>query len=198
MSRESEFWNWFSLNEARYFELEGDLDACFDALSEELCKVHPDLTFEFGPVEDGRREFVVSAGGHIEAFEAVSSLCDASPSLARFEIIRFRPRRDPMDINYGDLHIRASDVYFHLVEDEDPKKVGVLLFLPSYSEQREVDFRQVGYLFLDEALGEYDVETKVGFIDMFGHDSSYFSGASPIFSMAADFDAVFALRNRAG
>lgn len=32
---------------------------------------------------------------------------------------------------------------------------------PGYSEQREVDFRQIG---------EYDVETKVGFIDMLGHD----------------------------
>ena len=38
-------------------------------------------------------------------------------------------------------------------------------------------------------------ETKVGFIDMLGHDSEYFSGASPIASMAADFDAVFASRN---
>lgn len=102
-----------------------------------------------------------------------------------------------MDIKYGDLHIRASDGYFHLVEDEDPEKVGVLLFLPGYSEQR-ADFSQVGYLFLNEALGEYDVETKVGFIDMLGHDSRYFSGASPIASMAADFDAGFALRNRDG
>jgi hypothetical protein len=198
MSKESSFWNWFSQNEARYFVLENDLEACFDALSEELRKVHQDLTFEFGPVMDGRREFVISAGGHREAFESVSSLCAASPSLARFDITKFRPRREPMDIEYDDLQIRASDVFFHLVKDEDPEKVAVLIFLPGYSEEREEDFGQVGYLFLDEALGEYDVEIKVGFINVLGHDSKHFSGASPISGLASRFDAVLATRNRHG
>lgn len=196
MSNESSFWTWFSQNEARYFVLENDMEACFDALSEELSKVNPELTFEFGPVLEGRREFVISAGGNREAFESVSSLCAASPGLARFEITEFRPRREPMDIEYGDLHIKASDVYFHLVKDDDPEKVAILLFLPGYSAEREADFGQVGYLFLDEALGEYDVETKVGFIEVLGQDSKHFNGASPISGLASRFDAVLSGRNQ--
>jgi hypothetical protein len=41
--------------------------------------------------------------------------------------------------------------------------VGILLFLPDYSSV-DSRFGQIVYLFLDEALGEYDVEMKVGFI----------------------------------
>jgi hypothetical protein len=195
ISKESAFWNWFSLNESRYFDFESNLESCFDALSEELQKIHPDLTFEFGPIENNKREFVVSAGGIRDAFEAVVMLCDASPLLPHFQITKFRPRREPMDIEYKHLQIKASEVYFHLVKDEYPEKIAVLLFLPGYSENQEVIFGQVGYLFLDEALGEYDVETKVGFIKVFGHDSRHFSGASPIIEMANSFDAVLGQRN---
>jgi len=37
-------------------------------LASEMHKVHPDLTFEFGPVEEERREFVITAGGIKGAF----------------------------------------------------------------------------------------------------------------------------------
>ncbi len=51
-------------------------------------------------------------------------------------------------------------------------------------------FGQVGYLFLDEALGEYDVETNVGFIEVLGHDSKYFDIEFSIQELAADFDTL--------
>ncbi len=103
-----------------------------------------------------------------------------------------------MNIEYDDLQINASDVYFHFVKDDDPRKVAVLLFVRGYMQERDVDFGQIGYLFLDEALGEYDVETKVGFIEVFGHDSKHFSGASPISEMANRFDAILVSRHQCG
>src|SRR5689334_6398671 len=57
------FWSWFSANDDRLFDFERDQKAVFDELAAQLVRVHPDLTFELGPVRDGRRDFVVSAGG---------------------------------------------------------------------------------------------------------------------------------------
>jgi hypothetical protein len=42
---------------------------------------------------------------------------------------------------------------------------GVYLFIPGFRED-DVALKQIGYLFLDAALGEYDVETRLGLIKM--------------------------------
>ena len=54
-STEGVFWKWFAANETRLFEFEKDQEAIFDALQSELQKIHADLTFEFGPVQNGIR-----------------------------------------------------------------------------------------------------------------------------------------------
>ena len=46
-------------------------------------------------------------------------------------------------------------------------EVGLYLYIPGYTEG-DSRFGQCGFLLLDEALGEYDVEMKLGLIKMFG------------------------------
>ena len=43
---------------------------------------------------------------------------------------------------------------------------------------------------LDEALGEYDVETRVGFIEVQGQNSKYFPGSLPLDELGSRFDEV--------
>ena len=191
MSAETQFWNWFKENEDALFHFERDQEPTFDRLAVALGGVDDDLTFEFGPERNGVREFVISAAGLKRAFPAVRRLYDARPQLDRFCVIAFRPRQPLVyDIEYADLCIGARDVYYLLCKDDDPQKIGILLFLPGRTEDRRGEFGQAGYLFLDEALGEYDVETNVGFIEIVGHDSKYFDGAFPIQELAHDFDTL--------
>lgn len=63
------------------FHFETDQEKTFDKLSAELKKANPDLTFEFGPVENGKREFVISAAGIKTAFPYVESLFNSAPKL---------------------------------------------------------------------------------------------------------------------
>jgi hypothetical protein len=191
MPPETEFWRWFQQHEDALFHFERDQETTFDQLNAALSKVDEDLTFEFGRECDGTREFVISAAGIKRAFPAVSRLYDARPKLQRFRVTAFRPRRSVIsNIEYADLTINADDVCYRLCKDADPQKIGILLFLPGHCDDRKTEFGQIGYLFLDEALGEYDVETKVGFIEMMGHDSKYFDGASPIQELADHFDVL--------
>ena len=39
-------------------------------------------------------------------------------------------------------------------------------------QEDDVDLKQIGYLLLDEALGEYDVETRLGLIKMLSPETS--------------------------
>ena len=49
----------------------------------------------------------------------------------------------------------------------------------------------IGYLFLDEALGEYDVEMKLGEIQFESRKSKYFERARPLAGLTKAFDEHF-------
>jgi hypothetical protein len=186
-SSEANFWSWFTANESRLFTFESDQVRVFDDLSKELRRVNGDLTFEFGPVKGGKREFVISAGGIRSAFPAVEALYGAAPPLQRWVWVKYRPRRLPInDLEYGGKKIRADDVRYLLAKDGD--KVGIVLFFDGYSEKKKSTFGQIGYLFLDEALGEYAMETQVGFVEFQPRSAQYFERSRPLVELPAQFD----------
>lgn len=152
-----------------------------------------DLTFEFGPVKDGKREFVLSAGGIKAAFPAVEALYSKAPALPRWVWVKFRPRRVPInDLDYGGKKVRADDVRYLLAKDGD--KVGIVLFFDGYSDAEKTTYGQIGYLFLDEALGEYAVETQVGFIGFDSRESKHFDRSHPLRELPGAFDEYFGRR----
>jgi hypothetical protein len=189
-SKEDAFWNWFIKNQQRLFEFESDRERIFDELGRRMKQVNPDLTFEFGPTQNGKREFVVSAGGIKSAFPAVESIYAKAPSLPQWVWVKYRPRRVPLnDLSYEGKEIKADEVRYLLAKDGD--KVGVVLFFEGYNDEEKKTFGQIGYLFLDEALGEYAVETQVGFIEFHGRDSKYFPQSHPLRELPAHFDEQF-------
>jgi hypothetical protein len=163
-SREQRFWRWFRVNSARLFAFEKDQEHIFDELARELQSVQKNLTFEFGPVSSGRREFIISAGGIHEAFPAVRSLVAAAPALSEWNVIAFRPPKSlDFVVEYGGLRLGADDIRFEAFREDT--RIALALYLRGYTpKQREV-FGNAAFILLDCALGEYVVETAVGGID---------------------------------
>jgi hypothetical protein len=191
---EDVFWQWFAANETRIFNFETDQTIVFDQLTKELSRVNNDLTFEFGPVRAGKREFVISAGGIREAFPSVEALYAKAPPLKRWIWVKYRPRRLPInDIAFGGRQIRAADVRYVLTKDGE--RAGIVLFFDKYSKDEDRFFGQVGYLLLDEALGEYAIETKVGYIEFQSRDSKYFPRSRPLNELPEHFDEYFGGRS---
>lgn len=184
---EEAFWKWFATNERRLFAFEQDQEAIFDELGREMGRVNAGLTFEFGPVRDGKREFVISAGGIKSAFPAVEAVYGKAPTLERWVWVKFRPRRAYLgDLEYEGKKISADKVHYLLAKDGD--RVGIVLFFDGYTEEQRNTYGQIGYLFLDEALGEFAVETQVGFVEFHSTESKYFSQSSPLTELQAHFD----------
>ncbi len=187
-SVEDDFWKWFQKNDEMIFNFEKDLENTFNKLSLALSKVGPDLVFEFGPIDkNGKREFVISAGGIKKSFPAVELLFNSAPELSRWIIVKFRQRRSPLnDLTFAGVSIKVDDVYYNIYKDDD--KLGVMLFFDNYSKQEDSIYGNLCYLFLDEALGEYDVETKLGFIEYHNKTSKHFKGAKPLKELAIQVD----------
>jgi hypothetical protein len=186
---EQAFWSWFEKNEKRLFTFETDRDCVFGELAGTMKNVHESVTFEFGPVVEGKREFVISADGIKDAFPAVERLYSSAPKLPRWKFIKFRPRRAPMDIEYDGVKVKVADVFCTI--EPDRNKAGVTIYFRGYQGNLKKQYTGIAFLMLDQALGEYDVETKVGFIEV--HD---FADASqlekkPLSDVTQVFDAFW-------
>jgi len=158
-----QFWTWFQAHDAVLFAVRTAQEPVCDTLSWMLQAVDSNLTFEFGPLDHGRRDFVVSADGVISAFAAVEAIGNTAPFMDRWHIVKFRPRREPMPLVVGPLAIDPKDVGVQLSADGD--KVALVVSLPGYRRLADRRFERTGYLILDQALGEYTMETRIGAID---------------------------------
>jgi len=164
-SRESSFWAWFQAHEEALFSVVTGKEPVCAELKSELQKIQRDLTFEFGPVDSGRREFVLSADGIREAFPAVLSLAVAAPSLTRWTIVRFRPARPQFtQVRFGGLELDAGSILF--VEHRNGEKADLIISVPGYRATPRKVYEQVVLLLLDRMVGEYAVEMGIGSVNV--------------------------------
>jgi hypothetical protein len=199
MTSQEEFWIWFVAHEPELFEFDpsrvADRERIFDELASEMQKIDPDLVFEFGPREP-IREFVVSAGGVKRAFPAVVSTVAAVPELDRWKVTAFRPRRALDIVEFQAKRIDPREVQFSLLENG--KMPGIYLFIPGFRE-KDTTLQQIGYLLLDEALGEYDVESRVGLIKLLSPETRTVGERYPLTDLPELFDRLISqLERRSG
>ncbi|KVS49870.1 hypothetical protein WK43_31015 [Burkholderia ubonensis] len=67
------------------------------------------------------------------------------------------------------------------------------VFIPGYSASKRNTFVDIAFLFLDQALGEFDVETRVGRVDVQAPIAAN-SDAVPLNELPKAFDAFVAKR----
>lgn len=188
-NKEEVFLTWFAKNSSRLFHFENEQEALFNELSFQLSKINQDLTFEFGPVQNGKREFIISVGGIKSSFPAVEKLYSLKPDLKEWVFTKFRPRRDAIHtIQFQEKTVSPEEIRFLLFKDDDKTKIGILLFLNGYTESESAIYSRITYLFLDEIVGEYDVETYIGAIEIQGFDSNYFDQSVQIDMLSTLFD----------
>lgn len=161
MTAGEHFWRWFQDNQPFLYHYEKDREHIFPALEEELRKIHPELTFEFGPKNGDQREFVISANGQREAFSSVLELVAAAPELPRWKIVPFRQRRRAaIAVGYGETQFSPSQVEF--TYEVNQGQLDLVLFLNDYDALgKPGDYQTIAWILLEHLLGEYDLEMKV-------------------------------------
>jgi hypothetical protein len=187
---EERFWQWFGENSSRLFAFEADQDRVFRDLTAALHKVHEGLTFEFGPVDDNKREFIVSADGIRERFPAVQDLVAAAPAMPQWIVVPFRPPKDIGSvIEYDGHRVGPADVWFRAEADGD--RIGLTLYVRGLTDENKRSLGGATFILLDNALGEYAVETRVGFIEWNGlPEDPEAAGLTPFPSIRKVFDVV--------
>lgn len=193
-SAHKKFWSWFEKNDDRLFNFEKEQNKIFDELKAQLDKIDSNLVFEFSSIQNGKREFVISADGYKKSFPSVEKLYNEAPKLNKWIITKFRPRRNKLySIDYKGIKINPNDVAFELIPSNS--KINIILYIKNYDEANRDIYGAIVFLFLDAALGEYDVETKLGMIDMKPSKEISIFNENNIQFLSKRFDEVFSRIN---
>lgn len=94
-------------------------------------------------------------------------------------------------IEFGGKHVDPAEVQFTLLQSVSGTEIGLNLFIPGLADD-DMALRQIGYLLLDEALGEYDVESRLGGISMLPPEATAEGIRHPLSELPVLFDGLVA------
>jgi hypothetical protein len=191
-SRESpdeRFWDWFQKSEPVLFAADPRDPIYQRDLTKALKAVHPDLCWETTPPTPGRRELVISAGGLRDAVPIADRLTAAAPPHPRWIFIALRPRRPgfaDLVLSVNGRQLSSSDIEIALHPDD--RRIGLELFVRGHGETG--DYGEPVFLLLDAALGERDMTSRVGFVEVLPFGQQTEAKRIPFSDLRAAFDSA--------
>lgn len=184
------FWQWLSSHRAKIQEEISGPDPTnhrhwsIHELGRQLKNVSEDLVHEIGMADPSTIELIISADGIKAAFPAVIDLVNSAPALDGYKITAFRPRcADGFQLNVSGLKITDHMLTYRLIQESE--SINIELFIDCDLDQKTRTI--VGFLSLDQRLGEFDVATGFKWINF--HNGRP-TDAFPITQLAQDFDAL--------
>jgi hypothetical protein len=179
--KQKDFWKWFTANQQDLLHFENNQDVLFDELSKHLKAIDENLVFEFSPIRDNQiREFSISADGIKSSFPNVIALIEKAPELVNWEFSAFRQRvpGDDIKIRMGDdITLSYSDIYFRYGEEDG--KIGIELNIRN-ADPKSKSTKMAVFVLLDGLIGEYDMETRISWIDMVPLDEENIENLHPL------------------
>jgi hypothetical protein len=163
----ADFWEWFGERSPDLLKLTDASGGLAQTLDDNLKTIHPGLVFEFGAVKRPR-DFTVSADGIREVFPAVQTVVAAAPALPDWKVHAFRQRgkTEGVVLTFGPHKLGDEDIWFAAAPAPGPSpSVDLALYVRGLPPEKPGAVQEAVYILLDNALGEYDVVTKIRAID---------------------------------
>lgn len=163
------FWRWWAGARDRVTAaIAGEtLSGLVDEISRNVHAIDPRLAWELGKGSTAAHALVVSPEGDpaVRAL-AITWLAAAPPADSTWEYHASRQRGDlDSALQIGDREVDLDDYRAIASWDEGRERVDVRLWHPALADAPEDVRERVDFLFLDNLLGEDDVERWIGAID---------------------------------
>lgn len=135
----------------------------FNQLTVQTKKVHAEIIPEMG-FEGDNYMLILSCDGIVEGIRPVQELAEKAPDIEGWVIKKFRQPFDNAQLNFDGLELKSDDIGIIHELDIDKEKVDITIFIKGY-DSSDIRYQQLGYLYLDHIIGEFNVMTRVGYID---------------------------------
>ncbi len=171
IDKENQFWNWFKVNEAKYFFLNqiddnDEKERLLDDFLFHLQEYCDHLFFEIGGYPDEKQDLIITAAGDSDFFGHVESLVKHAPHLEYWHVIAFKPAVGSSTIEYKDIRLTSNTLYFMPLSNSASHQIGLRIYLDIYDPAKEKDFLTAAYLMLDNLLGEKVNALEIGHVEM--------------------------------
>lgn len=164
---ESEFWSWF---EEQRTDIEHFIDSTdrnldiFHGLTAQMKRYNNYLFPELSKSAGGKYILVITPDGISEGLEPTQKLANECPGFNNWEIKKFRQPNEDFKIEHDSVNFLPSDIKIIPEVDEQNEKVNIRVFIRNM-EKDEMTYQQLAFLYFDHILGEFNVITRVGYID---------------------------------
>lgn len=162
------FWGWFIENQAHLTGPQASSQAVIRVLEQRIKELNPYLTCEIGINQASEQQLVISADGFRAAFPHVLALYKCAPVIDGWTIVAFRPRVGSLEELHCDgfdtQGVAANQLWYRTQLMDD--SLALYLFIEGLTEDNSDALSEATYFLLDMALGEYDVETKLGLVEL--------------------------------
>jgi hypothetical protein len=161
------FWQWFIHHQT---ELEAFIQnpnrdyAIYHEMTETLQKFSELLYPEITVNDEGNYVLIITPNGISDGIEPTREIVAAAPVIDRWEIVRFRQPRDEVSLEHDGLHYEADDIEIIAQINEQTDKADVLIFIRNMNHDPR-KYQTLAFLYLDHVLGEFNVITRIGYID---------------------------------
>ena len=171
MTKEQQFWEWFKVNEAKFFFLnqindDNEKERILDDLIYHLHEYCDHLFFEVGGHPNEKQDLIITAEGDTDFFDQVEALVRQSPTLKYWNIVAFKPAIGFGTIEYNGIKLSPETMCFNPLNSKASKKIGLRVHIVNFNPIREKDFLQAVYLLLDNILGEKSTALDIGYVDV--------------------------------
>jgi hypothetical protein len=166
LTKAATFWNWFSDHRIALEDFINDPNrdyAIYHLLTDELQKfselLYPEIT-----VKDDKYILIITPNGISEGIEPTREIVAAAPPFNNWEFVRFRQPMDDVSLEQEGLQYESDQIEILPQLDGEEDKVNIMVFIRNMNKDPRA-YQTLAFLYMDHILGEFNVITKVGYID---------------------------------
>jgi hypothetical protein len=170
-AQEGDFWSWWAGARDRVataITTGGFDERLVNDITRAVHGIHPAMAWELGPGKTAQHAFCISPEGNAELRQsALRWLASAPPADATWEYHASKQASPQlMGLEVGNRRFDLEEMRAIASWDESRQRVDVRLWHPGFVDApREIKL-QAGFVFLDNLLGEDEVERWIGEIDL--------------------------------
>ncbi|MEH0157081.1 DUF695 domain-containing protein [Limibacter armeniacum] len=178
VSTYAEFWEWFTENEASFFEVvksRNDIEKNFlDHIFPLLGQLNEGFYLQTGMCNDDTAELVITSDGNFKVMPYVEELVACAPKLPNWRITAHKPiGGHTMSINMADHNFNDKTFSFCINEHAAyPDKIDISLVYQHFNKEEAPLISNGAYIYLDSYLGELNSLTMIDAINVIGPDDT--------------------------
>ncbi|MGB4774321.1 MAG: hypothetical protein WBP45_04055 [Daejeonella sp.] len=174
VSTEQEFWNWFLVNKKKiedFIDSEHNDYSMYNLLTKKMRAYHDEIVPELTKTKDEKYVLIITPDGIKAGIEPTKALAAAKPEIDNWIVEKFRQPCDEITLEFKGVRYPSSDIEVVARFDSKKELVNIDLFIRNMNKD-PINYKNLAFLYLDHILGEFNVLTKIGYIELHNLDEN--------------------------